>query len=104
MSDAAITRPITPLLDDLDLGNRRLTIASRTRPIDEFSHQILLEWLDYRHTRWPNTANTSSCPHSASTAQHRTDLRDLLIVVSCGNSPRTPDLGVLRRGNRAVPK
>jgi integrase len=45
------------LLDDVDLGNRRLTIASRTRPIDEFSHQILLEWLDYRRTRWPNTAN-----------------------------------------------
>ncbi|WP_037972935.1 hypothetical protein [Streptosporangium amethystogenes] len=45
------------LLDDLDLGNRRLTIAGRPRPIDEFSHQILLEWLDYRRTRWPNTAN-----------------------------------------------
>ncbi|MEV4116550.1 hypothetical protein [Nonomuraea sp. NPDC049695] len=45
------------LLDDVDLGNRRLTIAGRTRPIDEFTHQILLEWLDYRRTRWPNTAN-----------------------------------------------
>lgn len=31
----------------------------RTRPIDEFSHQILLEWLDYRRTRWPNTATDS---------------------------------------------
>jgi hypothetical protein len=45
------------LLDDVDLGNRRLTIAGRTRLIDEFSHQILLEWLDYRRTRWPATAN-----------------------------------------------
>ncbi|MFB9881789.1 hypothetical protein ACFFMN_28015 [Planobispora siamensis] len=45
------------LLDDVDLGNRRLTIAGRTRPIDEFSHQILTEWLGYRRTRWPNTAN-----------------------------------------------
>ncbi|MFG1967397.1 hypothetical protein [Nonomuraea sp. NPDC049028] len=45
------------LLDDVDLGNRRLTIAGRTRPIDEFTHQIPLEWLDYRRTRWPNTAN-----------------------------------------------
>ncbi|MGC1733195.1 MAG: integrase [Pseudonocardiaceae bacterium] len=44
-------------LDDIDLGNRRLTIAGRTRPLDELSHQILLEWLDYRRTRWPNTAN-----------------------------------------------
>lgn len=45
------------LLDDVDLGNRRLTIDGRTRPIDEFSHQILLDWLDYRRARWPNTAN-----------------------------------------------
>jgi hypothetical protein len=43
-------------LEDLDLGNRRLTIAGRTRPIDELSHQILLAWLDHRRTRWPNTA------------------------------------------------
>ena len=44
-------------LEDLDLGNRRLTIAGRTRPIDELSYQILLAWLDHRRTRWPNTAN-----------------------------------------------
>ena len=44
-------------LEDVDLGNRRLTIAGRTRPIDELTHQILLEWLDHRRTRWPNTAN-----------------------------------------------
>jgi len=44
-------------LEDLDLGNRRLTIAGRTRPLDELSHQILLAWLDHRRTRWPNTAN-----------------------------------------------
>jgi integrase len=44
-------------LADLDLGNRRLTIAGRTRPIDELSRQILLAWLDHRRTRWPNTAN-----------------------------------------------
>jgi integrase len=45
------------LLDDVDLGNRRLTIAARVRPIDEFTHQVLLEWLEYRRTRWPDTAN-----------------------------------------------
>jgi integrase len=38
-------------LDDVDLGNRRLTIAGRVRPIDELTHQILLDWLDYRRTR-----------------------------------------------------
>jgi len=44
-------------LDDVDLGNRRLTIAGRPRPLDELTHQLLLEWLDHRGRRWPNTAN-----------------------------------------------
>jgi integrase len=45
------------LLDDLDLGNRRLTIAGRTRPLDELTRRALLDWLTYRRARWPNTAN-----------------------------------------------
>lgn len=48
---------ITAQLEDVDLGNRRITLAGRTRPIDELTHQILLEWLDHRRTRWPHTAN-----------------------------------------------
>ena len=44
-------------LDDVDLGNRRLTITGRVRPIDEFTQQVLLDWLGYRRTRWPDTAN-----------------------------------------------
>ena len=45
------------LLDDVDLGNRRLTIGGRVRPIDELTRQILLEWLSHRSARWPCTAN-----------------------------------------------
>src|SRR5712691_3840246 len=45
------------LLDDVDLGNRRLTIGGRTRLIDELTRQVLVEWLSYRNTRWPCTAN-----------------------------------------------
>lgn len=45
------------LLDDVDLGNRRLTIDGKIRPIDDFTHQTLRDWLDYRRTRWPHTAN-----------------------------------------------
>lgn len=45
------------LLDDIDLGNRRLTIAGKTRPLDDLTRQLLVGWLDYRRTRWPNTAN-----------------------------------------------
>lgn len=44
-------------LDDVDLGNRRLTIAGRTRPLDELTHQILLDWIEHRRQRWPHTAN-----------------------------------------------
>lgn len=44
-------------LDDVDIGNRRLTIATVTRPLDELTHQLLLDWLADRRRRWPNTAN-----------------------------------------------
>lgn len=57
-------------LDDVDLGNRRIIIAGRSRPLDELTHRILLEWLDHRRNRWPHTAN----PHlliSKESALHR---------------------------------
>jgi integrase len=44
-------------LDDIDLGNRRLTITGRTRPLDGLTRTMILEWLDHRPTRCPNTAN-----------------------------------------------
>ncbi|WP_076985307.1 hypothetical protein [Actinosynnema sp. ALI-1.44] len=44
-------------LTDLDLGDRRLTIAGRTRPLDELTYQTLVEWLNYRRVQWPATAN-----------------------------------------------
>lgn len=52
---SAATRALQ--LDDIDLGDRRLTIAAHVRPLDELTHRLLLEWLDYRRTRWPYTAN-----------------------------------------------
>jgi hypothetical protein len=45
------------LLDDVDFGNRRLIIAGRIRPLDDLTRDTVLAWLDYRRTRWPNTAN-----------------------------------------------
>ena len=44
-------------LDDADLGNRRITIAGRTRPLDDLTRRLLTEWLDHRRARWPHTAN-----------------------------------------------
>ncbi|MFC5828039.1 tyrosine-type recombinase/integrase [Nonomuraea insulae] len=44
-------------LDDIDLGNRRITISRWTRPLDDLTHRLLIEWLEYRRQRWPDTAN-----------------------------------------------
>jgi integrase len=45
------------LLDDVDLGNRRISIGGHARHLDELTHRVLGEWLAYRQQRWPNTAN-----------------------------------------------
>jgi integrase len=47
----------TLMLDDLDIGNRRLTIAGRVRPLDDLTMKLLLDWLEHRRRRWPSTAN-----------------------------------------------
>ena len=44
-------------LDDVDLGNRRLTLAGKTRPLDDLTRNLLLAWLQHRASRWPVTAN-----------------------------------------------
>jgi hypothetical protein len=54
---ARVAQIATLMLDDVDLGNRRLTIAGRVRPLDDLTHKLLLDWLEHRRRRWPNTAN-----------------------------------------------
>jgi hypothetical protein len=44
-------------LDDVDLGNHRIVIGGRARPLDDLTSQVLLEWLAHRAARWPSTAN-----------------------------------------------
>ena len=44
-------------LDDIDLGNRRLVIAGRARPLGDLTRSLLLAWLQHRGRRWPGTAN-----------------------------------------------
>jgi hypothetical protein len=44
-------------LDDADLGNRRLAIAGKARPLDDLTASLLLAWLTHRGRRWPGTAN-----------------------------------------------
>ncbi|MFB6991595.1 tyrosine-type recombinase/integrase [Streptomyces sp. NPDC056178] len=54
---ARVAQIATLRLDDVDLGNRRLTIAGRVRPLDDLTRKLLLDWLEHRRRRWPNTAN-----------------------------------------------
>ncbi|MFC4507214.1 MULTISPECIES: hypothetical protein [Streptomyces] len=44
-------------LDDLDIGNRKLVIDGRVRPLDALTLHVAREWLDHRRCRWPDTAN-----------------------------------------------
>jgi hypothetical protein len=55
---AARPRTIRMLhLTDVDLGNRRLTLAGVARPLDELTHRLVLAWLTDRRARWPHTTN-----------------------------------------------
>ncbi len=45
------------LLDDLDLPNRRITIAGHTQRLGELTDRALRAWLDQRRTAWPHTPN-----------------------------------------------
>ncbi|MFF8381237.1 hypothetical protein ACF07V_34530 [Streptomyces sp. NPDC015661] len=54
---ARVAQIATLLLGDVDLGNRRLVIAGRVRPPDDLTRTLLLDWLERRHRRSPNTAN-----------------------------------------------
>ncbi|MFI9604949.1 hypothetical protein ACIHCX_34800 [Streptomyces sp. NPDC052043] len=47
----------TMQLDDVDLGNRRITVGGHVRPLDDLTRRAVLDWLDHRRSRWPNTAN-----------------------------------------------
>ena len=58
-------------LGDADLGNRRLTIAGRTRPLDDLTCQVLRDWLDHRQARWPDTANPHLLISTPDRARHR---------------------------------
>ncbi|MEV3971277.1 hypothetical protein AB0K68_24505 [Streptomyces sp. NPDC050698] len=54
---ARVAQIATLTLDDVDLGNRRLTIAGRARPLDDLTLKLLTDWLGHRRRRWPSMAN-----------------------------------------------
>lgn len=44
-------------LGDIDLGNRRITISGQSRPLDDLTRALILQWLDWRRERWPRTTS-----------------------------------------------
>jgi integrase len=44
-------------LDDLDLPNRRITIAGHPQRLGDLSHKALRAWLGYRRAAWPHSPN-----------------------------------------------
>lgn len=55
---AARTSAIRHLtLDDIDLPNRRITLAGHRQRLGELSYRALRSWLQHRRTRWPCTPN-----------------------------------------------
>ena len=71
-------------LDDADLAGRRLRLAGKDRPMGELTGKVLREWLEYRHRRWPHTANPhlliskeSALHHGPVSTAYLTSLRGL---------------------------
>lgn len=55
---AARATPIRNLtLDDIDLPNRRITIAGHPQRLGELTYQALRSWLKQRRATWPHTPN-----------------------------------------------
>lgn len=44
-------------LDDIDLPNRRITLAGHNQRLGELTHRALRAWLDHRRATWPTTTN-----------------------------------------------
>lgn len=45
------------LLEDVDLPNRRITLAGHPQLLSDLPHRALLGWLDHRRDTWPHTPN-----------------------------------------------
>jgi integrase len=44
-------------LDDIDLPNRRITIAGHRQPLSDLTRHALMAWLEHRRATWPDTTN-----------------------------------------------
>ena len=63
-------------LDDLDLPNRRITIAGHSQRLCDLSRQAVRAWLDHRRATWPHTPNRHVI------ISEQTALRDMAVTRS----------------------
>ncbi|WP_413804657.1 hypothetical protein [Streptomyces sp. OE57] len=52
-----VPRQTGGILQSLEQADIDKAIATATTPLDELTHRAVLDWLDHRRGRWPNTAN-----------------------------------------------
>ena len=72
--------------------------------MDEFTHQILLDWLGYRRTRWPDTANPHRLINQHSAMGHRASQHDLLRQDQTPRPDRGPGTTARRPATRGSPR
>ncbi|WP_434597884.1 hypothetical protein [Streptomyces sp. A5-4] len=101
---ARVAQIATVILDDVDIGNRRLTIAGRVRPLDDLTLKLLLDWLEYRRKRWPNTANLHLLINNqAATGTGRASNRWIRGARPGGDLGKAPRRPTTRRGHGPGP-
>ncbi|MEV7477745.1 hypothetical protein ACIPJG_11450 [Streptomyces halstedii] len=67
-------------LEDVDLGNRRITVGGHVRLLDDLTRRAVLDWLGHRHSRWPNAANSRVDRQLEEALTHRADPLHLALV------------------------
>ncbi len=65
-------------LEDVDLGNRRIVIGGRARPLDDLTRQALLEWLAHRGARLALHSQPAPAGQPAQRQRHRPRQHKLL--------------------------
>jgi hypothetical protein len=64
-------------LDDIDLANRRITLGGTLHKLSEFAYRSVVQWLEYRHRRWPHTPEPARACDAGFRGGHRADQRVL---------------------------
>ena len=67
-------------LDDLDLPDRRITIAGHPQRLGELTCQALRAWLSHRRATWPHTPNGPRPDPGEDRPRHRAGQQELYLT------------------------